>query len=451
MKGNDTNITIQNNTVADNPGAAVRIDNNALGTGTNSGFVVTGNNFYSNVAGGMIVGAGQYTGTLTATGNYWGSASGPAINGVGTGDALFSGGNNVVYSPFSAAMISGAGPVTPPANPTPASGIQSSITTNFNAGSSTNATGNYLSFNAVLKPTFSGTGPVTISFVQTTVTIQLANGSTITATAPNSIIHFSSATTVATTSYDSASNTWTTNLPISGTSGNDFLDGFAFKLPAGVSQNSLKGATWNGTFQTDSTSLSLNWQFAVSVYNSHFLDAGYTALGVKASDDSHATPYNNSDHAGTPELALSDFVGNGGTWGGGSNFTGSYSATGSLKVPPISIPPVTPPTTPTSPTSPTSPTTPVTPPTTPPMSCTQKFNRDELQRWIVFHRSGELPLVQCGAEADLLGLRTVHDQHGRRHHPAPIDQRFDGDRDRTERRHSFFAHDDSCDDLLQQF
>ena len=81
---------------------------------------------------------------------------------------------------------------------------------------------------------------------------------------------------------------------------------------------------------TSTPGVSLNWQFAVAVYNSHFLDAGYNGLGIKASDDSQATPYNNSDHAGTPEGVLVDFLGNGGTGGGGSNFTGSYSSTASV-------------------------------------------------------------------------------------------------------------------------
>jgi hypothetical protein len=61
-------------------------------------------------------------------------------------------------------------------------------------------------------------------------------------------------------------------------------------------------------------------------------------LGVKPVDDPHASPYANSDHAGTPE-AFRQWVTGGATGGGGSNFTGSYSATASV-APPVSAPPV---------------------------------------------------------------------------------------------------------------
>jgi len=57
-------------------------------------------------------------------------------------------------------------------------------------------------------------------------------------------------------------------------------------------------------------------------------DTDYNALGVKPVDDNKASQYQNSDHAGTPEN-FKMFVIGGATGGGGSNYTGSYSATGS--------------------------------------------------------------------------------------------------------------------------
>jgi len=48
---------------------------------------------------------------------------------------------------------------------------------------------------------------------------------------------------------------------------------------------------------------------------------------------SSASIYKNSDHAGTPEN-FKTFVVGGATGGGGSNFTGSYSATGSCALAP---------------------------------------------------------------------------------------------------------------------
>src|SRR6185369_9360962 len=90
FEGFAQNISITGNTIANNLGAAIRIDNKAF-AGTNSNIVITGNNIFGNGAGGLTVGAGDYSGTLNATGNYWGKSSGPGGDGPGTGDALRAG------------------------------------------------------------------------------------------------------------------------------------------------------------------------------------------------------------------------------------------------------------------------------------------------------------------------------------------------------------------------
>ncbi len=72
---------------------------------------------------------------------------------------------------------------------------------------------------------------------------------------------------------------------------------------------------------------SLNWQFAAAVYNS--FTTTYSSLGVKPVDSNTASQYKNSDHAGTPENDKTHVVG-GAMGGGGSNYTGSYSATASV-------------------------------------------------------------------------------------------------------------------------
>jgi hypothetical protein len=63
-----------------------------------------------------------------------------------------------------------------------------------------------------------------------------------------------------------------------------------------------------------------------AVYTSFSTD--YTKLGVKPVDDNQASSYKNSDYAGTPE-SFTAYVTGGATGGGGSNYTGSYSGTGS--------------------------------------------------------------------------------------------------------------------------
>jgi hypothetical protein len=70
----------------------------------------------------------------------------------------------------------------------------------------------------------------------------------------------------------------------------------------------------------------VNWQWGAAAYTSFSM--AYNSLGVKPVDDNKASQYKNSDHAGTPEN-FKTFVVGGARGGGGSNFTGSYSGTGS--------------------------------------------------------------------------------------------------------------------------
>jgi hypothetical protein len=71
----------------------------------------------------------------------------------------------------------------------------------------------------------------------------------------------------------------------------------------------------------------VNWQWAAAVYSA--FGATNDALGVKPTDDNKASLYANSDHAGTPE-SFKQYVTGGARGGGGTNATGSYSATASV-------------------------------------------------------------------------------------------------------------------------
>jgi hypothetical protein len=100
FEGGDTNVTISNNTVFDNTGPGVAVDAKGV-PGNDSGFVLSNNNFYGNsyLWGSkisVIVNASAYTGTFTATNNWWGSSTGPGGNGSGTGDGIW--GNGMAVS-----------------------------------------------------------------------------------------------------------------------------------------------------------------------------------------------------------------------------------------------------------------------------------------------------------------------------------------------------------------
>lgn len=208
----------------------------------------------------------------------------------------------------------------------------SSITSNFN-GTAIPA-GDTLWFNGAFKASNVPAAPATLYLTDQAITFTAA-GTSYTVDVPDSVITLSPATTTATTSFDTAANAWITNLP-SSWSGNAFLGGAAYYLPAGL-PGGIKNVTWSANFATDSPGIKLNWQWATAVYTN--FSADYNALNVKPLDGAGSvTVYGNSHHAGTPE-AFTSFVVGGARGGGGSNFTGSYSSTKSV-IPDRYVPPV---------------------------------------------------------------------------------------------------------------
>ena len=204
----------------------------------------------------------------------------------------------------------------------------STITGNFN-GTAINQ-GDYIWFTGVLTVKGLGSGPTTVYVSHASITFT-ANNTTYTVHVPSSAITFSSATTLATTDYVQLQplflgKGWKTQLQSTGLAGNDLMTAVEFKVPASGLPGGIQNVAFTATFSSYATGLTVNWQWGAAVYTS--FDTDYNALGVKPVDDNKASGYKNSDHAGTPENFKS-FVTGGATGGGGSNYTGSYSATGS--------------------------------------------------------------------------------------------------------------------------
>ena len=223
-------------------------------------------------------------------------------------------------------------PIVFSANPVvcPSCTAMTSNSQNFNAG--TFPAGDYIWFNANFTASGIPSSGTTVFFQNSTITFT-ANGKSFSLEVPSGEIVFSPSATCASTSFDTSTNTWVTTLP---TSGDDeiWLTGLAFKVPTGGLPGSIMPVTWNGTFGSTTPGVSMQWKWGAALYGSSFFNAGYDGLGVKAGHNDDCT-YNNGDHAGTPEMAESDFIGGAGTGGGGSNFTGSFSGT-------ISVTPVCP-------------------------------------------------------------------------------------------------------------
>jgi SdrD B-like domain len=195
----------------------------------------------------------------------------------------------------------------------------SSIVSNFN-GTAIQA-GSTLWFNSVMKVSGLGSNPVTVRVTDASVSSQYFN-----VAVPSAAITFAPGAGQATTVFDPVYNTWYTTVP-TGLGGNTFLDGAAFPVPSGGLRGGINPVTWTANFTADTPGVTVSWQWSAAVYRTFSTDL--PSLGVKPVDSNSASQYRNSDHAGTPEN-FKRFVTGGARGGGGSNFTGSYSATKSV-------------------------------------------------------------------------------------------------------------------------
>lgn len=195
----------------------------------------------------------------------------------------------------------------------------SSITSNFNG--TPIAAGSWIWFNSV--GTLRGaTGGATVRITRQAIDFA-AGGVLQHVTVSDAQIVVDPRATSATTAFDATSGAWQTVVP-AGYSGNVFLSGAALHVGPGGLPGGINPVTWTGAFTSTSDGVSIAWQWSAAVYTT--LSDNLDALHVKPVDDNALSVYRNAHHAGTPEAFL-DFVTGGARGGGGSNFTGSLSAT----------------------------------------------------------------------------------------------------------------------------
>jgi len=140
-------------------------------------------------------------------------------------------------------------------------------------------------------------------------------------TMPNAMITFSPTATSASTHFDTAANRWMMIVPTSQAGADPFMTGLGLMLPNGLpgGQNPV---VMQATFSSTAP-VSISWQWSTAVYTQFSTD--YNALGVLAVDG--------GGQSGTP-VNYEGFVVGGARGGGGSNFTGSNSATGNVRLTP---------------------------------------------------------------------------------------------------------------------
>jgi hypothetical protein len=117
--GGDHNIAINNN-ILKNGIRGIKVDD-PFAVGANTGVTAHTNCIVGNTVAGLELTAGGHSGTLNATSNWWGSATGPMIasNPSGTGDKIIDPDGAVIYSPFLASTFGtpcAPPPIGPPTN-----------------------------------------------------------------------------------------------------------------------------------------------------------------------------------------------------------------------------------------------------------------------------------------------------------------------------------------------
>jgi len=189
------------------------------------------------------------------------------------------------------------------------------ISSNFNGTSI--AAGSTLWVNSHMKVSgVSATLPTVVNITNVTIAF---GGQTY--TMPDATITFSPTASAASTLFDSANNRWTTIVPTGQAGADPFMTGLGLMLPNGLAggQNPV---VVSATFSSNA-SVSIDWQWSAAVY-SQFSD-DYNDLGVLSVDG--------GGQSGTP-TNFRQFVLGGARGGGGSNFTGSNSATGHVQLTP---------------------------------------------------------------------------------------------------------------------
>jgi hypothetical protein len=211
-------------------------------------------------------------------------------------------------------------------------GANSANVSNFN-GTNIPA-GDYIWFSSVFTPKSTvPSGGMTLHVTNQSITLSFSNGTRTVLRVPDSLVTFSPSSTSGSLAFSKGEARWHEMVPVSFT-GDTFLSGLAYQVPAGGIPGGVSNVTWSANFGFDSTShtqsFGVNWQWAAAVYTNFTTD--YNALEVKPLHSTSLDSYHNGDQPGTPEAYSTSVIG-GARGGGGSNFTGSYSGTVTISAP----------------------------------------------------------------------------------------------------------------------
>lgn len=177
---------------------------------------------------------------------------------------------------------------------------------------------------------FSANIHLTGSLPSTPVNIYMVDGKISSAlfniTVPNGQVFFNPSAASASTLFNGGQWLTTATAP---NPTNTFMEGVAFSVPVSGLPGGINPVTWTANFTTDTPGINLSWQWAAAVYTNGANFSNLNNIGVWPTNSGGLQP-------GTPTNETS-FVTGGARGGGGSNYTGSFSATAAV-VPDLPVP-----------------------------------------------------------------------------------------------------------------
>jgi len=190
----------------------------------------------------------------------------------------------------------------------------SSAMINFNANAI--APNTNIWFSAVANVVYNGNYPVTIRFLN-----QNINTSGLNLVPADAKLIITNSVSQASTAF--IGGEWVTTAPPN-LSGNYFVSGCAYQTPSGISPN-LSSVKWRGIWTASSSCVtSIRWKWSAATYT--VFSPINSALNIQPVDDASASPYGNSDLAGTPENYKS-FCIPGARSQGIPDYVGTYTST----------------------------------------------------------------------------------------------------------------------------
>ena len=195
--------------------------------------------------------------------------------------------------------------------------------TNFNSSPNTSATTLWVNIHIKLNGELTSNGDY-LTFYGGNISLSGVTASWTTASIPTGKILADNTVSTPITYYDVPANTWITKVPLSYSSSELFISGGVITSTTGYTTASGKQDVLTGYLYSNKVT-STSWFYGLAAYQPTFIYSDVAASGIVTAIQTSGL------HSGVPTNQEANLV-MGGSGGGGSNYTGSFSSTDNVTV-----------------------------------------------------------------------------------------------------------------------